>query len=847
MARIRPKPKFRLRVIRFVLTAFIALLWVCCSIPVTAQVNSSESLLRQSQTLYQSGEFDDAEKLIQQVIQQAKAQKNLLQLAIASGNLSLIYQSQGLWEPAKQTIEQSLTTLEKVPQSREKQQVLSQTQDIQAQLWLAVAQPEKALATWQQAEQLYRQLGDETHEIRVRLSQAEALQMLGLYRRSLSSLNELNQMLQKKSDSIEKAVALRSLGNALWLSGDIKSAQQRLEQSLAIAQRLNNASEIAQTLLSLGNLDREQQRFSTALAFYEQAEKVTPSEIVRVQANLNRLRLLAQTDPNSADRLIPVIDRQLKTLPIQRSSIHARINFAETLLKLKSFRQAAEILSTATQQARAIQDQRSQAYALGTLGTLYEQTQQYPEAQKLTQQALSLAQTLNAGEILYKWQWQSARLLKQQNKSEDAIVAYNASIQTLKNLRNDLAAMNRNAQFSFRDSVEPVYRQAVELLLANPTQTHLRQARSLIESLQLAELDNFFRRACLNATVLLDQIVDQQSPKAAILYAIEGSSRLDVVLKLPQQEELQHYAVSSLTQDQLSQTLRNLRQTLVDPSRVREMQTLSQQLYRWLIAPAETSLQQSGIDTLVFVLDGELRNIPMAALYDGKQYLVEKYAIVLNPGLQLINPKPLAKNTLQALAAGLINPPEPFQNLPPLPGIQAEIDSIAQAGVSTRKLLNQAFTRQALAQEINAVPFNVVHLATHGKFSSRIEETYILAYDGQIGVDQLGELLQNRGQAQSNAIELLVLSACETAAGDNRATLGLAGVALQSGARSTIASLWSVDDESTAFFIKQFYSALRKPELTKAKALQQAQIALLQEHPDYPALWSPYVLVGNWL
>ena len=831
-------------VLAFVTTVLCVNSVAFAALPDLPQLTQFKNLLIESHRLYEAGQLTKAENVLQQAIQQAKIYHNDLQIAIALSNLSLIYQSLGNWEKAESAIGQSLATLQNSPQSREKQQVLAQVRDIEAQLQLAIAQPEKAFSTWQLAEGLYRQLGDDNNQIRTRLSQAEALQALGFYRRLLKHLTELNQTLQQQKDSPEKATALRSLGNTLWLSGDLKLAQQSLQQSLAIAQNLNNPSEIAQTLLSLGNLEREKPSFSTALAFYEQAAKITPNQIVQVQAGLNRLSLLTQIDPNAAVALIPQIHQELTQLPPNRASISARINFGSTLTKLKSYRIAAQVLITATGQAKTIQDRRSEAYALGTLGTLYEQTQQYLEAQIITKQALDLAQSVNASEIVYQWQWQLGRLLKQQNNLESSIDAYTASIRTLKSLRNDLAAMNRNTQFSFRDSVEPVYRQAIELLLASPTQPHLKQARLTLESLQLAELDNFFRRACLNASVTLDQTVDRQSTNAAVVYAITNANRLDIILKLPQQEELRHYAVSNFSQNQLKQALLNLRQTIVDPSRQREMKTLSQQFYSWLIAPAETILQERNIDTLVFVLDGELRNIPMAALYDGKHYLIEKFAIALNPGLQIAEPKPLAQYKLKALAAGLIDPPQPFQDLSPLPEVKAELNSISQAGVPTRILLDRAFTRKALTREINAAPRNIVHLATHGKFSSQIEDTYILAYDGKIGVDQLGELLQNRSQ---NPIELLVLSACETAAGDNRATLGLAGVAIQSGARSTIASLWSVDDESSAFFVKTFYAALRQPHMSKAKALQQAQIALLQRNPNYTALWSPYILVGNWL
>lgn len=515
-------------------------------------------------------------------------------------------------------------------------------------------------------------------------------------------------------------------------------------------------------------------------------------------------------------------------------------------------RDVAQILATAVQQAKSLGDQRAEAYALGNLGSLYEQAQQWSSAKDLTQQALLLAQSINAADIAYRWQWQLGRLLKAQGDTQGAIATYTEAVNTLKSLRSDLVAINPEIQFSFRDQVEPVYRELVDLLLpsqnnAQPSQKDLAQARNVIESLQLAELDNFFREACLEAnTVLLDKVVDQDNPTAAVIYPIILPDRLEVILKIPQQP-LRHYTIRQ-SQLQVEQTLEELRQKLTEPDTIRDVRALSQQLYRWLIQPAEAELKHSGVKTLVFVLDGALRNIPMAALYDGKQYLVEKYAVALSPGLQLLDPKPLPQGRLKALTAGLSQAPANYP-YPALPAVKSEFNLIQQAGVSISPLLDQQFTSKSLATEIDSSSFNVVHLATHGQFSSQAKNTFILASDGPINVKQLDNLLRTRNQGRPEVIELLVLSACETASGDKRAALGLAGVAVRAGARSTLASLWQIDDEATAIFIGEFYKELTNAKLTRAEALRQAQLTLLKKYPNYsrPGYWAPYVLVGNWL
>jgi CHAT domain-containing protein len=439
------------------------------------------------------------------------------------------------------------------------------------------------------------------------------------------------------------------------------------------------------------------------------------------------------------------------------------------------------------------------------------------------------------------------RLLKAQENIPGAIAAYDSAVATLQSLRSDLVAVNREVQFNFRDSVEPIYRQSVELLLQEQGENKpdLDKVRKRIEALQLAELDNFFREACLNNQfVLLDKLIDIDNPNTAIFYPIILENQLEVILKLPQQPLIRKTSV--VKREKLEEAIAQMREKIVEPDGIQQFQQASQKLYQWLIKPVETDLKSSGVNTLVFIPDGSLRNISMSALSDGKEYLVQNYALAVSPGLQLFTPKPLAQSRLNALAGGLSQPP-PDEDFTPLPNVKVELKLIQESGVSTTTLLDENFLSTTLGKTINAQPFRVVHLATHGQFSSRAKDTFILAADGRINVSELDNLLKSREQKRTEPVELLVLSACETAAGDNRAALGLAGVALRAGARSTLASLWQIGDNSTALFIDEFYRQLIAGKTT-AEALRLAQLTLLKT-PEYnrPMYWAPYVLVGNWL
>jgi CHAT domain-containing protein len=667
------------------------------------------------------------------------------------------------------------------------------------------------------------------------------------------TLEQVNKELQAHPDSLLKATGLRSLGVALQVVGDLEKSQEVLEQSLAIIQRLDSSLDTSETLFSLGNTARDLQDYKTASALYDKAATNATSPITRLEAQLNQLSLNVQLKQwDAAQALLPQIQSQLANLPPSRDTVYAQVNLAESLMKWsvvngnqQRTNDIAELLARAVQQARRMEDQRAESYALGQLGQLYKQTQQWQEAQSLTQQALQIAQAINASDTAYRWESQLGQILKQQGKLTEATAAYTEAVNTLQLLRSDLVTINPNVQFSFRESVEPVYRELVQLLLQPPrnqgevSQENLNKARQVIESLQLAELENFFRQACLSAK---PEQIDRVDPTAAVIYPIILPERLAVILSLPEQP-LRYYQ-TELPQSEVERILEELLQSLNPAFSNKERLRLFQQVYNWLIQPAETELVASGVKTLVFVLDGTLRNLPMAALYDGQQYLVEKYSIALSPGLQLLEARSLIREQLKVLMGGLT---EARQGFSPLPAVESELKQIASE-LPSEVLLNQEFIKTRLEQQINAVAFPIIHLATHGQFSSKAEETFLLTWDGRVNVKDLDQLLQSRNEENINPIELLVLSACQTATGDKQAALGLAGFAVRSGARSTLATLWSVRDESTAELMGKFYQELPQTQVSKAEALRQAQLVLLHnpnyEHPFY---WAPFVLIGNWL
>ncbi len=797
--------------------------------------------------LYRREQYRAAAAAFQKASEEAAARGDRPAQAMALANLSLSLQQLSEWDAAQQAIDQSLALLTAQTSSTDEQRTLAQALNIQGRLQYSQGQSQQALLTWQQATDLFQQLNDLDGTVQTQLNQAQAMRSLGLFRRAIDTLTQVNRTLSQQPDSLNQAIALRSLGDALRVAGSLEDAQRILEQSLTIARSLQQSEAIAATQLSLGNTRRAQGDQAAALALYAEA---STHPATRLRAQLNQFSLLTEARQPIPDALQRELSSQLAALPPSRANIYARINYVQSLLKSGNARQATTVslLQTAGSQARSLGDRRAESYSLGTLGTVYEQARQGAEAVELTQRALLIAETINASDISYQWNWQIGRIYQAQGQKEKAITAYRDAFQRLRSLRTDLASANPDVQFSFRQQVEPVYRTLVDLLLQpadTPEQPRLQEARQVIEALRAAELENFLQTACADAS-LVDQVVDRLDPTAAVIYPIILSDRLEVILKLPGEANLVHYPATRIGGDRINAILRQFQLDLQEAYTFQAVKREGRQIYDWLIAPAATQLTQKQIKTLVFVLDGALRNIPMAALYDGQRYLVERFATAQTLGLQIANPQTLPPSDQRVLATSLTVPPPEFRDrFAKLENVNAELDAIQRTGIPDTLLRDEEFTRPNFNRELNQTLPSIVHLATHGTFGATRDATFLLTAESKVTIDDLGTLFRTRNAI--SPIELLILSACRTATGNDREVLGIAGSAIRAGARSAIASLWSLDDESGVQFTAEFYQELRQGT-SRAEALRRAQVKLLGEpNTAHPLYWAPFILVGSWL
>ncbi len=712
-------------------------------------------------------------------------------------------------------------------------------------------------------------------------SLGDAYRLVGEYKLALAYLEDALKLAKANNHTAYQITTLQSLGNvysrqAQLKAARVRSAEQRGAQETAKEFRKQQEGDITKALgyfrqsLELaqqtGNSDGQLKSLLASIPLQDPASSPVTDSLRQASQLLNQL-------PNSRERVYATID--LAHLYFHRSQAEST-RFRCAANPSVATPQAEALLQQAVNLAQAIQDQRAKSFALGELGHLYECRQDYPAALSITQQAY-LAAKMEA-DSRYLWEWQTGRILNAQTQTEKAIIAYSQAIVTLKPIRRELLTTNRDLQFDFRDAIEPLYREAIALQLsiddqkigkaAEATQpnaknlkpqasdrSELNDVLTTVDSLRLAELENYFGSDCVVATVATTSDQGQQAMSStAVFNTVILDDRSAVVVSFPgdmQQKQLIKRQTLAVDRATLQQVVNDYRRALEDVNEVyytsEQAKKLGEKLYDWLIRPFAEDLERAKIKTLVFVQDGILRTVPMAALHDGNQFLIQKYAVVTAPSLALTDLQAPDRSQLRSLAMGSSQEAtigeQPFQALPNVP---KELQAVQARLPQTQVLLDQDFTRDRLEQALRQRPYPILHMATHGQFGTDPADTFLVMGDRQkLTITDLESLIRPYARGQA-AIDLLTLTACQTAVGDDRAALGLAGVALQAGVRSALASLWFIDDAATTQFVTQFYDSWRNTGLSKAEAVQKAQQILIASK-KHPAYWAPFVLVGNWL
>lgn len=710
-----------------------------------------------------------------------------------------------------------------------------------------------ALTHWVQAQHEARAAGDADAEAPALLGEARTYLALGRAPMAIQRLASAHELAQTHGNVTLLGPILAALGNAQFLAGEPAKAREALERALALGRGRGDQDLVARSSNDLARLEAEAGDHKRAATLYRQAMAAAHAggnrELEATAAvNLARLPL----EPGEKLEALSRAERLIWALPPSHIRAQALLSVARLLSETPdapgqpgaSRAKAAAAFDEAAATARRTGDRRTLSYALGYRGALEETSGNLTSALTLTRDAAREAQLADAPESLYRWEWQAGRLLRRLGDEDAALRAYRVAAFTLERIRQDLAAGGHS---SFRKQAGPLYIELADLLLrraeraASPAaaEADLREARKTVESLKGAELEDYFQDDCVAALKSKTTGIDQLAADTAALYPIILPDRLAILVSLP--GGLRVYSTPVGARD-LEAEVRALRRTLENRT-TREYLSHARQVYDWLVRPVEADLARANIKTLVFVPDGVLRTIPLSTLHDGKAFLIESYAVATSPGLTLTDPRPLAGVAPRVLMAGLT---ESVQGFSPLPAVKEEIEAIDSLYAGT-VLQDQAFQAERFRQELKLHPYGIVHVASHGEFSANAQETFLLTHDNRITLDELEAQLGGTAY-RDNPVQLLVLSACQTATGDDRAALGLAGVAIKAGARSALATLWSVSDAASSRLVGEFYRNLGQPGLNKAEDLRQAQKAVMADrryrHPFY---WSPFLLIGNWL
>lgn len=737
---------------------------------------------------------------------------------------------------------------------------------------------EHAVIAWKQAISL---LDPEQHTelyLNTTAYMGRAYQLLGYHKKALAALHKALPYVEKTGNADCKVIFFSTLGDVCLSLAEKEQGLKYLMKGIEHARNIDNPRVLARILNNAGNVLAAEKDYDTATGVYagclDLIRESKEDAALRAKIMLNLARIEFEKGNNKeVAKTIPMLLAEIASLP---DSFHKASDMI-TLSQLASAIQkklARELKSdpehhknTASQsEIRELQpelaasaymamaevrrigeetrDSRVMSYANGYMGQLYETEGRYSEALNLTRRAIFFAQQGKFPQILYLWQWQTARLFEAQGHIEKAVEAYRNAIATLNPIRGEL--FNGFRQDFFKESVKPVYvglaglllKQAASIQDDNARKKKLLEARDTMEMLKTAELEDFFRDECVVKS--RKSTLDRTPPHTAVLYPIPLPDAIALLITLP--DGIKHTMVP-VDSERLEETVTLFRKQLQNRMNNRFMYS-ARELYDWLIRPVASDLKAWEVDTLIVAPGGVLRLIPFSAMNDGERFLVERYAIATVPAITLTDPKPQDGHHPDILLSGLS---DSVQGAPPLPSVTKELKDIREIMDGDVLFENKDYTVENLTREFRNRAYDIVHLATHGVFGGTPSESFLLTYNGQLTMDALEQLI-GMGRFREKQVDILTLSACQTALGNERAALGLAGVAVKAGVRSAVATLWYVDDEATSLAIRDFYRQLKKPGVSKAKALQNAQKNLIAQSRYWqPIYWAPFLLIGNWL
>ncbi len=740
----------------------------------------------------------------------------------------------------------------------------------------------QAAAHWMNAARGFEEIGQVKEQSQALINVAHALQQEGQIRRAQGTLQSALKLSEQAGERGLTATILAQLGNTFHLLGKDEPATEHLTKALTLAREVNRPVLVSGILNDLGNALTARRQFAEAIDVYAESRALaaeSKQEALAATAQINgAMALLQNQQLGEAHRHLDQAWTEVRSLGDGQAKTAGLLNIGLGYQELSAattgksgqakkadaakgrateavasvgsaaglLRQASEAFAAAGEVAGRTGDARGESYAWGYLGGVREQEHRNPEALEYSRKATFAAQKVNAPESLYRWQWQTARLLRAEGKEEESLAAYQRAVTLLKPIHYEYSVGYQGRHHSYYESVAPLFVEYEDVLLRRaaaaktPEQNEqlLVQVRQTIETSRAAELQDYFQDDCV-ATVASHRGAGPLPSGTAVLYPLAFPDRLELLLETASGLKQVRVPVAG---DKLTKEIRTFRR-LVQDSQSQNYLSSAQTLHGWLVAPVQQDLQGAGIHTLVMVADGSLRTIPMGALHDGRHFLVDSLAVAVTPSLALTDMGPPQRRKGSLLSVGLTESVE-GQSAPRY--AETEVQAI-RTMYGGKLLMNKQFSTPTLEEEIKDQGLGIVHVASHTVIDNEAKDSFVLAHDGKITMDRLSQLVGLQ-QYRQQPLDLLTFSASETAAEDDRAALGLTGVAVKTGARTALASLWTSDDETTTELVSEFYRQLQDPAISKAVALQRAQQKILsQRGHTHPSYWAAFLLINNWM
>ncbi|MBE9128964.1 MULTISPECIES: CHAT domain-containing protein [unclassified Coleofasciculus] len=792
---------------------------------------------------YQQGNYNQALEFYQQALAIRQELGDRIGEGRTLNNLGLLYENQGQYSKALEFYKQALAIFQILKKCREEGSILNNLGGVYTQL----GQYEQALSYYQQALVILREINDyrgegaTLHNIGFTYSQLEKYsQALDFYQQALATR-------QRIAHKAGAAVTLNNQGFIYNKLGKYSQALQSLEQALALFQKIGDRAGEGNAFDSIGTVYKNLNNYDKSLEFYQQS--------------------LA-------------IHREISARPAERTTLS---NIGALLEKQNQPELAIVFYKESINITEAIRQD------LNTL-TLEEQ-KTYTETvadtyRRLADLLLSQGRILEAQQVLELLKVQELRDFTRDTRAggkETSDITTNPTEAEILQIHGTLIALGQKIEQCQQTQCE----QKSQLL--DQREVIAKEFEDTVRSLEQETRSRLATdKTFLDPTILggnAEEIVSAQ-PGTILIYPLVLEDKL-WILWAASGGITKSIEVPEVGMRQLSETVVKFRQLLQNPkSDITELKATGKQLYDWLIPESlQKELKENPIQNLIFSLDHVTRYIPMGAVFDGENYLVENYNIstIISANLtQMGDRLPPGTENNPVLALGLSDAVAGFN---PLPNVPAELDAIVRQSSSDPigiypglEFLNKAFDYKALRD--NLAGHLILHIATHGQFvPGSAYESYLLLGNGEkLPIPDI-QTLRDLGK-----IHLVVLSACETALGDTgqdgTEIAGLSSYFINGGVQAVMASLWRVDDESTRLLMEQFYNNLSKNTIkspvTKAQALRQAQLSLMKSERititnntdsratvevkprlgsqsatttksdfSHPYYWAPFILIGN--